>query len=185
MENKIYIGITGKLLSGKGTAAGFFVKNYDAEHLRFSKVIDEILDIMDLPITRINEQDMGVAMKELFGEEVYTHALITRAKKSDKKVVVFEGIRKPQELEGFKRELPNFTFIYLKASTEIRYARMQKRNEKVGESTKTFEEFIESEKHEADKMLASLEEQADIVITNESTTEAFEAELSKVLKSNS
>ncbi len=180
--DKKYFGVAGQILSGKGTAAEFFVNTFDAEHLRFSKVLDDILNIMDLPISRINEQTLGVLVKELFGEDVLSKALISRAQKTEKKVVVFEGLRKKEELDSLKAELPGFKLIYLKAAPEIRYARMQKRNEKLGESTKTYEEFLESEKHDADKQITDLEAYADYIVMNETTKEDFDKALNKVVE---
>jgi len=180
--DKIFIGIAGQILAGKGTATEFFVKQHDGEHLRFSKILDEILTVMDLPISRIHEQTLGVLVKELFGEDVLSKALIERANNSAKKIIVFEGLRKKEELDSLRAALPGFKLIYLKASPEIRYARMQQRNEKLGESTKTYEEFLESEKHDADKQITDLEGQADFIVPNEGTTEELNAQLEKILE---
>ncbi|MDB4940186.1 MAG: dephospho-CoA kinase [Candidatus Doudnabacteria bacterium] len=179
-KHKLYLGIAGQLLSGKSSASNFLVQRFKAEHLRFSKLLDEMLDILDLEKNRFNEQQMGVLVKELFGEESLSNALKARAELSEKNVILFDGLRKKQEVD-FLRQLPGFKFIYIKASPEIRYQRMRNRKEKVGESEQTYEEFLKSEAHEADKQIAQLEQLADFVISNESTPEQFEALLTRLL----
>jgi dephospho-CoA kinase len=179
-SEKLYLGISGRILSGKSSAANFFVSKFKADHLRFSKVLDEILEILDLQKTRVNEQDLGALVKELFGEEVLSRALKVRGQNSQHSVVLFDGLRKKEEVLALK-ELPNFKFIFIKASPEIRYQRMLQRNEKVGESQQSFEDFLASESHAADKNISGLENLADFVIVNEGTADEFEAQLTKLL----
>lgn len=178
--DKKFLGISGQILSGKSSASGFLVAKFKADHLRFSKLIDEILEVLDLPLSRINEQDMGALLKQLFGEEVLSHALVERAKKSDSPIVLFDGLRKKEEVD-FLKTLPGFKFIFIKASPEIRYKRMQNRNEKLNESQQTYEQFMESQNHEADKELADLEKYADFVIVNETTPEHLQEQLTKII----
>ena len=177
---KVVLGITGELLSGKTTAAAFYVEKFGAKHLRFSKLLDEILDVLGLPIVRKHEQDLAVMLKEQFGDAVLVNALIENARSSGHHFVVFEGIRKKEEIEAL-RELKGFKFVFIKSSLESRYKRSQQRKEKVGENEETFEQFKERQKHSADADLPSLEQYADFIITNNSSREEFIAQLTKVV----
>lgn len=176
---KTYLAITGELVSGKSTAGKFFAEQYNAEHLRFSKVLDNILGILDLPISRDNEQALGLILKRDFGPEVLTKALIMYAQKSDKDLIVFEGVRKPDELKLLK-QLPNFHFLYIKTSVEVRYQRMTARHEKVTDTKQTFEEFKKSQEHATDESLRDLEALADFVIDNNGTLDEYKEQLKKI-----
>ncbi|GAC1412617.1 MAG: hypothetical protein NVSMB66_2120 [Candidatus Doudnabacteria bacterium] len=178
--DKRYLGISGPILSGKSSAANFLEEKFKADHLRFSELIDEILDVLDLPNSRINEQDLGVLLKELFGEEVLSNALTERAKSSLSPIVLFDGLRKKQELD-FLKTLPGFKFIYIKSSPEKRYQRLLHRNEKINESKQSYEQFLETQNHDADKQMAELEQHADFIIVNESTPQYLEEQLTKIL----
>lgn len=176
-EGRLVIGIVGNQLSGKGTAAKFFVEKFKVKHFRFSAILDQVLGVLGLEITRENEQELGKLLREIFGEEALSQALIDSVKKSHADVVVVEGFRKMGELTLFKKEIENFKLIFIHTSPEVAHRRLQTRTEKVGESVKSLEEFHDSRSHHADKDVESLQQYADFVIENEGTLEEFHSNL--------
>jgi dephospho-CoA kinase len=184
-NKKIVFGITGELLSGKTTAADFFIKEFNAERFKFSGLLDEVLKILDLPLTRINEQDMGALLKKEFGEDVLVNTLAKRASLTDRQFILFDGLRKPEEVQAIKTQIPGFKLIYIQSQLETRYARLKDRREKPDEHTKTFEEFIESQKHSADASIPLLVKDADFVIHNDSTIESFLSQLRNIVEKES
>ena len=180
-ENKIILGIAGELLAGKSTASDFYIKNFNAELLKFSKLLDEILTVLDLPLNRFNEQEMAICLKSLFGDTVLSHALAELAKKSSSEFILFDGIRQPEEALILKKTLPEFQFIYIQTSLENRYKRMQTRFEKPEDSTQTFEDFKDSQMHKADIQISELKQLADYVVNNDSTLEDFESQLTRII----
>jgi dephospho-CoA kinase len=178
MEKKIktIIGIAGTQGSGKGTATAFFVEKFRAKHFRFSGILDQILSVLDLPISRENEQELAVLLRENFGEDVLAHALFESVKKSNADVIVIDGFRKVSEIEKIKK-LGNFKMIFLRATPEVAYQRMVNRGEKHEEHLKTFEEFQASGSHVSDKDVNGLEQYSDFVIENNGTLEELQAQL--------
>lgn len=180
-QEKIIIGIAGELLAGKSTAAEFYIKTYDAKHYKFSRIIDQVLDMLDIPVNRKSEQDMGALMKELYGEGVWANALAMNALHNGHTFLLFDGLRKVEEVLVLKQELPRFHLVYIDAPLELRYQRSKLRDEKPGENTQNFEQFKASELHAADIDIKRLRDYADHVITNNGTLEEFHLQLSRIV----
>jgi dephospho-CoA kinase len=181
-KDKIILGIAGELLSGKTTAAEFYIKNYSAKHYKFSGLIDQVLSTLHLPLTRKNEQDMGAMMKELYGDGVWAHALATNALLSDHAFVLFDGLRKIEEIKVLKQELPSFRLVYIDAPLELRFERSKNRTEKPDDGQRSFEEFKASQLHAADIDIASLRDHADHLISNTGSLDEFHAQLAAAMQ---
>lgn len=176
------LGIAGELLSGKSTAAAFYIEKFGAKHLKFSRLLDEVLSLLNLPFSRQNEQDLGALLKNLFGQEVLTNALANIAKTSGHEIVLFDGIRRVEEAQALKRELPNFKLIYISAGPQIRYDRLLQRREKADEGRPmSLADFLATQEHAADKAITDTKQYADYVIYNDDSIESFEAQLTRVV----
>jgi dephospho-CoA kinase len=184
-NKKIVLGITGELLSGKSSAAEFYIKEFAADYFKFAALLVNALNILGLPLTRLNQQDMAAMLKEQFGGEVLVNALAKKAARSDKQFLLFEGLRKPDEVAAILKEIPDFKLIYIEAKLETRFERQQNRQEKAGENSKTFEEFIESHKHSADASIPLLLQSADYVIHNDGSVDEFQKQLRSIVKKES
>src|SRR3990167_5334633 len=90
---KLIIGLVGEKLAGKDEAAKYLVKKYGASHIKFSHLLDEILDILDMPKTRRNEIDLGLGLREVFGADVLYGALKKRVSAADVNMIIINGIR--------------------------------------------------------------------------------------------
>ena len=62
----LVLGIIGERFAGKDTVAEYLVKKYKAFQIRHSLILDEILNILDLPISRRNEMDIGAAIRSKY-----------------------------------------------------------------------------------------------------------------------
>jgi dephospho-CoA kinase len=182
MQNnkKLMIGICGELLSGKSTAASFIIKKYGAKYLKFSGLIAQALEVLNLPQTRENLQDLGSGLKECLGPMVWVDALIAEGKESSENVLLFEGIRK--EDEALELQKYQAKIIFIKAAPEVRYKRSLARFEKPGEEHLTFEQFVEHQKHSADQDIPKVEKIADFIINNNGSQEQFFLEVENIMQ---
>ncbi len=180
MHKTAVLGLAGEFLSGKSTAAAFYVQKFGAKKLRFSTVLDDILGILALPITRDNEQKLALCLREVFGEAVIAETLVKSVESSKRGVFIVDGLRKYEEITVLKR-LPNFKLIYIESSLQKRFARLQGRDEKQGEKILTLEQFAKSHEHESDKDVPKLKQYANFVIDNDGTQEALEQKLTQAL----
>ncbi len=176
----IYIGITGQLLSGKSTASKFLEENFNAELFHFSRFLGSLLELLDLERSRKNLQDLGLFIKETYGQNILVKTALEYSKDSKADIYLMDGLRNKDDILALK-EMPNSKIIYIKAKPEVRYTRMLERGEKAGEKQLSFEEFLESEKHDVDVQLLELEKYADVVVDNNGTREELEKELRKAL----
>ncbi|MBU6447572.1 hypothetical protein KGQ24_01875 [Patescibacteria group bacterium] len=178
--DKLYLGVAGQMLSGKDYAANFFVERFHAGHLKVSAFLDKILNILDLEVSRENEQKLGSLLRELYGEEIMSKTLVAEAEKMDKPVVVLSSIRRLGELAELKK-LPNFRLLFIHADEKVRYQRQVERGEKAGERGFTFEQFQKQHEHSAEQQIDDLQKEADFTVDNNGTQQEFEAQLTKAI----
>lgn len=143
-KQELIIGLTGEKLAGKGTTAAYLAEKYNARVFRFSKVLDEILVRLYLPIARGNQINLGLCLRQNFGEGILAQTLLQDVQKEDYPFIVVDGMRMPEEGKLFGI-LPNFLLVYITAPIETRFKRMAGRDEKADEKDMSFEKFKEIE----------------------------------------
>lgn len=168
--DKIIIGLVGEKLAGKDTVANYLAKKYGAFHIKFSHLLDEILEILDMPKTRRNEIDLGLALRDVFGANVLYHALKRRTLSSTAPMIVINGIRMDEQ-EKIIKDL-GAKIIYITAPLSLRYERYQNRHEKEDDGKMSFEEFARQDREEeTEKGIPALGERADFRIENTGSLE--------------
>ena len=179
--NKLIIGLVGEKLAGKDTVAEFLVKNYGAFHIKFSHILDEIIDILDMPKTRRNEIDLGLGLREVFGPSALYKALKKRIEISTEPKVVINGIRM-DEFDKIVKELGAKT-IYVTAPLEVRFARYLKRHEKVDDGKMNFEEFAKQDREElTEKDIPQIGARANYKIENTGSLEELNGKVKEIIK---
>jgi len=175
LSSKLYIGLVGEKGSGKET----FVKVLRGifpiipiGHIRFSDPIVETLNLWGIPITRKNAQDYIKWLEQRYGTGILAQLIKGRALESAAKIVTLDGIRWWQDVKML-RELPNNILVYITAPAELRFERLKKRNEKVGEAEMSWEQFLEEEKAENEIYIPEIGEKADYKILNDKNEEKW------------
>jgi dephospho-CoA kinase len=173
------LGLTGEKLSGKDTVAEFLVQKHKAAHIRHSQILDEILQNLDLPVSRRNEIDLGMGLRQVFGNGVLGRALRKRVTDTKNELIVINGIRFQDELQN-AREL-GAKIIYITAPEDVRYQRFLKRQEKTDDATQNLDQFRLQEQEPTEIGIPSLGAQADIQIDNIGTIEQLYQKVEKIL----
>lgn len=177
---KLLLGIVGEQFSGKDTVADYLVEKHGAFHIRQSHILDEILNVLGLPISRRNEMDLGMGLRQMFGTQTVGEAVRKRLEKSDKELRVVQGIRFQEEFDII-RGLGG-KMIYITASPETRYNRAMNRQEKSDDQTQTFEQFLETETTEPTEVsIPELGAKADYKIDNNSSLEELYQQIETIL----
>ena len=164
------LGLTGEKLSGKGTTSDYLVEKHNYKHYRFSKILDDIADRLYLPNTRENLIEVALMLREKFGPEILAHVLKKDIEKDSPEFAVVDGIRYWEEYNILKN-IPGFHLIYITASLENRFARQQKRHEKVGESDMKMEEFEKQEQAPTEVLIQEIGEKAEFAVDNDGSFE--------------
>ena len=147
---KIIIGLVGTLASGKGAVKNRLVEKYQAQDCRFSTILRDVLNRLDVPVKRENLQELSTALRKLFGEDLLAKAIAKDASNLDSDIVVIDGIRRVSDI-GHLLPLDNFILVSVDADPKVRYERLVERNENAGDDKKTFEQFIDDQDTEADR----------------------------------
>lgn len=177
---KLLFGIVGEQFSGKDTVADYLVKKHGAFHIRQSHILDEILSALGLPISRRNEMDLGIGLRQMFGTQTVGEAVKKRLEKSAKELQVVQGIRFQEEFDIF-REM-GAKIIYITAPAEIRYERAMRRQEKSDDQTQTFDQFLNTEKTEPTEVgIPELGAKADLKLDNSGSIEQLYQQIETIL----
>ncbi len=163
---RFIVVLVGEKLSGKEVVSKYLVRQYKFKSFRFSKILVEILNSLELPITRVNETNLAQALRERFGGGVLAEALKSRIAKSSGRKFIIDGLRHPGEYEILSK-LPGFLLVYITATLSTRFKRARARGEKVGESKFTIGQFKSEESLPTEIYIKRLGRKARIKIVNE------------------
>ena len=162
----IRLGIISKIKGGKGTAEKYLRERYNAQSVRYSTPLREMLDCLHLAQTRENMQDISSYVRSRYGEEIIGAEIITRLNAIKSPYQVIDGIRRPADIVALLRD-PLFRCVYVEASAETRYKRQIAAPENPGDAEMTFEEFMARDNAEAERDIETIGRQAHYRIVNE------------------
>lgn len=124
-KDKIVIGISGTLCSGKGVVAEILrSKGFDATTL--GAIVRESLNSKRIETTREAQQDEGNRLRKEFGGQVLAERALAKYSGSFVPLVI-DGIRNVAEIE-YLRKNSRFFLIVIDAPFELRFRRSNKRN---------------------------------------------------------
>lgn len=179
-KDKIILGFTGLLSSGKGTACKYLMEKHGASKFRFSTILRDILARVYLPDSRHNMQLLSTILRENFDQSILSKAIAGDADSADSQLIVIDGIRRFTDIKYLK-DLPGFKLISIEVDAKLRYDRLVKRNENPGDANKSFEDFLADEKAEAELEIPEVMKQADIKIDNNGSLDDFYKQLDKLV----
>lgn len=165
---KLIIGLTGEPASGKGTVAAYCREKFGASSYRFSDPLFETLRLLDVAASRENLVALSVSLRRDFGETVLAQALSRKVRDDNHELIVIDGIRRLGDIETL-RTIPGFHLVSITAEVKTRYERQLQRGEKAGETTMTFEQFLELENAPTERSIREVAALAEAAITNNGT----------------
>lgn len=168
------IGLVGPKGSGKGTLAKRLKTRYKGRIVTFSDVLNDVLEVLHIERTRVNQIYLSIALREQFGYEVLAKALQARVEKMKGTApIIIDGIRFVQDFKPWK-ELQNFTLISLDADIKERYRRIKLRGRTPEERTLSWAKFQKEESMPTEVSFQKLARQAKYHInTNNTLKETF------------
>lgn len=179
MDKKIF-GVTGLMACGKGTVAKYFAEKYNADTFRFSTILRDVLDRLYLPQSRENFQKITPMLLDLFGTDLLSKIIAQDVAKSNKDIIIVEGIRRFPDIEYLKK-MPGFKLVAIEVDAKIRYQRLVARSENPGDAEKTWEQFLEEHKAATEIDIPKLMEASDIKINNSGSVEELYKQLDNLI----
>src|SRR3989338_3819410 len=96
--NKIILGFVGPIASGKGTACQYLRDQHRAPTYRFSTPLRDVLDRLYLPQSRQNMQDLSLALRQTFGDDLLASVIAHDVAADQSPIIAIDGIRRPPDL---------------------------------------------------------------------------------------
>jgi len=178
--SKIIFGFVGQIASGKDVSQKYIVEKYGASSHRFSTMLRDILNRLYIDITRENLQNLSFDLRQRFGSDTLARVIAEDVKNDTHDIVIVEGIRRMADIIKLK-DFPNFYMISIDAQAEIRYNRLVKRNENVGDKNKTFAQFLTDGQAEAEKEIPAVMAAAQYRVNNDGTLDDLYQQLEKII----
>ena len=125
---KLVLGFIGKMLSGKSEAAEYLTTKHNASSYRFSTYLRRILDVLDIPRTRKNLQNVSLDLCRRFGDDVVAKQLIRDYAADVRPLIVIDGIRLDGDVAGLRSD-PDFRLVSVRTDDRTRYRRSLLRGE--------------------------------------------------------
>lgn len=181
LETRMILAFIGEKLGGKDAVTKYLIENHNAVQVKYSEVLDEILEILDIERSRKNETALAMGLRDLFGKDVLVPALKNKISKLSSPLIIMNGVRFQEELEAIKDlEVKS---IYITAPQEIRYQRYLKRVEKTDDGTKSFEDFQKEDQNSPTEVnIPGLGSKADHFIDNTGSLEELYSKVDKLLQ---
>jgi len=177
---KIIIGVSGEIASGKDTVGKYMVEKYQATALRFSQPLRDMLDRLFLEQNRENMAKLSLYLRKAFGEDMFSRVILAEAEKSPSDLVVVDGIRRAPDILHLESE-EHFYFIYVETSSEARYQRLIQRRQNTDDAMKTQVQFEKDALLETETQIRALKERADFIVTNDGTLEELYAQIDEII----
>lgn len=178
---KIILGFTGPMASGKGICKKYLEEKYGANSFRFSTVMRELLKRLNLEINRPNLVNISYCLRQTFGENLFAKVMAEDVKNSDKQLVVVDGIRRLADIEYLKK-IPGFHLISIDADIKIRHERLVKRNENIGDTKKTLEQFARDHlEMETETSIPSVMAEAELSLNNDGDLDELHKQIDLIM----
>lgn len=181
MNNKIILGLVGPIASGKEVTKNYILSKYNSSNCKFSTILRDILNRIDVLVSRENLQTISTILRQNFGEELLARVIARDASILEGDIVVIDGVRRPADIK-YLRELPNFYLIKIDANPNKRHKRAVLRNENKGDDEKTFEEFLKDHESEADSLVPIVMEQSDYEIDNNGSLDDLYKQIDEIIE---
>ncbi len=117
-------------------------------------------------------------MDNAFGAGALSQTMRARIKNATAEIVFVDGVRWETDRELIKSL--HGILIYITAPHKTRFERLKKRNQKVGEATMTWEQFLKEDNAPNEIIVPQIGATADFLIQNNSTPEEFEKNIANM-----
>lgn len=179
---KLILALAGEMTSGKGTVAKYIVEKHNGAAYRFSTMLRDVAHRMYIEENRENLQKLSQIFRQNFGESKLSEVIAKDLANDPHEIVVLDGARRLSDLDRL-RELENFRLVYVEASPENRFARINARGENTDDAGKTFEGFKKDHATEVERTILELKNHADYIVNNNGGLDELYEQIDDIIKS--
>jgi dephospho-CoA kinase len=173
---KLIIGLVGEMASGKDEAKKYLNEKYGAKSCKFSTPIRDVLNRLNIEVSRDNMVSLSISLREKFGQDLFAKVIASDARALDSDIVVVDGVRRLEDIDHLS-VLPHFKLVRIEADSKLRYERMKLRNENIGDAEKTYGEFMEDHESETEATIPEVMEKAEYCLNNDGNLNEFHKQI--------
>lgn len=175
----LVVGLIGSIGSGKTVVAEHLMEKHKAKQLRYSGILEDVVERLSQETSRANLQNLGIALRGVFGDDVLAKSMKNDIKNEKARIIIIDGLRYPDEVKML-REFPNNILLFVTSPLELRYKRTVERGLR-DEGKQTLREFMEREKAATEKHINALGMDADYIINNTGTIKKLKKEIDDII----
>ena len=164
--------------SGK-TEATLFLDEKIFSKVVMGDVIREEMKSQDIPINSKNMREFMIKLREKEGMDVVAKKCSPKIEKIDSEIIIIDGLRNIEEVDFFKKSLPNFKIIAIISSLETRYKRLLARKRE--DDSLDINLLKERDKKEISVGISKVIEEADYLVDNEGTKVQLQEDLKTII----
>ncbi|PIR76321.1 MAG: hypothetical protein COU32_02890 [Candidatus Magasanikbacteria bacterium CG10_big_fil_rev_8_21_14_0_10_42_10] len=179
-NNKLILGITGNMASGKTTITDYIKEHYGGVSFRFSTMLRDILTRIHVDATRDNLQQLSTFLRATFGEDLMSKVIAEDVKEATDAIIIVEGVRRPSDV-AYLKAIPGFHLIAVTADIRTRFDRITKRSENPDDQTKTFEVFEKEQTQEAEIKIDEISHEAEVLIDNNGDLDTLYKKIDEIM----
>ncbi len=185
MGNRLYIGLTGRMGSGKGEAARV-LEQEGYRYISLSDIVREEIARTGKRVTRSEMQDFGNSLRKMGGAGVLGRRVCEKIEASDQDRWVIDGIRNPAEVAEL-RKLDNFFLLGVNAQPAVILQRIRSRKRSTDhaddvELKKRLDREWGVGEPEDGQQVGRCMDMADFTIENNNRLEDLKQEIAKILQ---
>jgi dephospho-CoA kinase len=172
---RLVVGITGHIGSGKTTVGRYLESRYRFQYLRYSEVLAEWL--AKDPGSKAHLQEVGWEVMA-GGMQAELNRRLTARILPDADVAV-DGLRHPLDYETLNNSFPgSFCLLYIDSSPQLRFERLNQKGKYAD-----FKSFDAADSHPVEQQIDSLRANAALVIHNEGPMQDLYAKVDEAIRS--
>jgi dephospho-CoA kinase len=180
MSNKIIIGLVGEIASGKDTVADYLAENHNSKTVSFSQSLRDIVDRLFIPQTRENLANLGIKLREQFGQDILSKTVAKEIETGDKSIACLPNVRLESDIDHLK-DMDGFVLVGIETEQKTRYERLTKRGQNADDNTKTWEEFIKDSELPTETQIRDLIKKCSHKLDNNGTVEELYKQIEELL----
>ncbi len=148
--------------------------------IRMGDVVREFVAAQGHPLKNEIVGKIAGEEREKHGEEIWAKRVVEKIREMGGNKIVIDGIRCPEEIEIYKKELGDVIVVGVFATQQDRYERIIKRGRE--DDIKNWNEFIAREDRELSWGLGNVFARSDVMLLNTGTLEEYHQKVAKFLE---
>src|SRR5437667_10209767 len=171
------IAVSGKIGSGKTTAADYLHEKYSFRVLKTSRLLSSVLFSKKLEQNRRNLQDLGDKLIGVIGPGGFVAVMLEYLPEAN---YVLDAIRYVEAIHYLRERFEGrFYHVHIATEDKHRYSRMRERDK----SQYTDKDYIKADKAPTESGNPQLKAASDFLIANDSSYDDFYSQLRKCYSS--